>query len=79
MYFLCLGLCETYSWGDNTNFTLGHSTQQRKIYPEAIDTFRKEKINVFEVCGVDVDNMRQALPFENSRPAGEKILTPLMV
>ena len=29
-----------YSWGDNTNFTLGHSIEQRRSYPERVEFFR---------------------------------------
>lgn len=28
-----------YSWGDNTNFTLGHSNEQRRTYPERVEFF----------------------------------------
>ncbi|CAC5394250.1 unnamed protein product [Mytilus coruscus] len=37
-----------YSWGDNTNFTLGHSTEQRRIYPERVELFKND-INVKDI------------------------------
>ncbi|XP_076077944.1 inhibitor of Bruton tyrosine kinase-like [Mytilus galloprovincialis] len=37
-----------YSWGDNTNFTLGHSTEQRRIYPERVEMFKND-INVKDI------------------------------
>ncbi|WAR08874.1 IBTK-like protein [Mya arenaria] len=32
---------EIFTWGDNSNFTLGHSTEQRRLTPEVVDVFRK--------------------------------------
>ncbi|KAK3098977.1 hypothetical protein FSP39_024899 [Pinctada imbricata] len=40
---------EVFSWGDNTNFTLGHSTELGKSFPEAVEAFRKSSISVRNV------------------------------
>ncbi|KAK7483280.1 hypothetical protein BaRGS_00025447 [Batillaria attramentaria] len=40
---------EVYSWGDNSNFTLGHANEQRRTMPEAVDTFRRVNISVTQI------------------------------
>ncbi|KAL4233187.1 hypothetical protein ACF0H5_007871 [Mactra antiquata] len=40
---------EVYTWGDNSNFTLGHKTEQGRNYPEVIDEFRKKHIAIQQV------------------------------
>lgn len=40
---------EVYSWGDNSNFTLGHAHEQRRTMPEAVDTFRRVNISVTQI------------------------------
>nr|KAG5696780.1 hypothetical protein BaRGS_012803 [Batillaria attramentaria] len=40
---------EVYSWGDNSNFTLGHANEQRRTMPEAVDTFRRVNISVTQL------------------------------
>lgn len=41
--------CEVFSWGDNSNFTLGHANEHRCQGPEQIDVFRKQNITLKEV------------------------------
>lgn len=40
---------EVYTWGDNSNFTLGHKTEQRRPAPEVVDVFRKQQIAMKQV------------------------------
>ncbi|XP_025096853.1 inhibitor of Bruton tyrosine kinase-like isoform X2 [Pomacea canaliculata] len=40
---------EVYSWGDNTNLTLGHASEQRRSFPEVVDTFRRGNISVKQI------------------------------
>ncbi|KAL8560153.1 hypothetical protein ACOMHN_021648 [Nucella lapillus] len=37
---------EVYSWGDNTNLTLGHGSEQHRSAPEVVDTFRRLSVSV---------------------------------
>jgi len=49
-FFYCISdTSETYTWGDNSNFTLGHASEQRRSNPEALEVFRKLKISVKDV------------------------------
>lgn len=47
-WYIVVDANSVYSWGDNTNFTLGHSTEQRRIYPERVEMFKND-INVKDV------------------------------
>ena len=49
---------EVYTWGDNSNFTLGHTSEHRRAGPEVVDEFRKLGVNLKQVC-----NKRKALVF----------------
>ncbi|XP_043930033.1 inhibitor of Bruton tyrosine kinase [Protopterus annectens] len=40
---------EIYTWGDNTNFTLGHGSSQTKHHPELVDYFGRTGIYVKQV------------------------------
>ncbi|GCC27162.1 hypothetical protein chiPu_0005584 [Chiloscyllium punctatum] len=40
---------EVYTWGNNTNFTLGHGSQQSKHHPELVDYFSRSGIYIKEV------------------------------
>ncbi|KAK3580483.1 hypothetical protein CHS0354_001084 [Potamilus streckersoni] len=40
---------EIFTWGDNSNFTLGHSTENRRCGPEPVDEFRKLSISIRQV------------------------------
>lgn len=40
---------EVYSWGDNSNLTLGHASEQRRTVPEAVDTFRRLGVSVKQI------------------------------
>ncbi|XP_041043865.1 inhibitor of Bruton tyrosine kinase isoform X5 [Carcharodon carcharias] len=40
---------EVYTWGNNTNFTLGHGSQQSKHHPELVDFFSRSGIYIKEV------------------------------
>ncbi|KAL3883749.1 hypothetical protein ACJMK2_029983 [Sinanodonta woodiana] len=40
---------EIFTWGDNSNFTLGHSTENRRCGPEPVDEFRKLGISIRQV------------------------------
>lgn len=40
---------ETFTWGDNSNITLGHSSENRRSYPEAVEVFRKQNITIKNV------------------------------
>ncbi|XP_041107151.1 inhibitor of Bruton tyrosine kinase isoform X2 [Polyodon spathula] len=40
---------EVYTWGNNTNFTLGHGNQQSKHHPELVDLFPRIGIYIKQV------------------------------
>lgn len=40
---------EVYTWGNNTNFTLGHGNQQSKHHPELVDLFPRTGIYIKQV------------------------------
>ncbi|XP_033741198.1 inhibitor of Bruton tyrosine kinase-like [Pecten maximus] len=40
---------ETFTWGDNSNITLGHSSENRRSYPEVVEVFRKQNITIKNV------------------------------
>ena len=40
------GLSEVFTWGTNSNFTLGHENLQRKKIPETVEFFRKQSVNI---------------------------------
>lgn len=39
----------TFTWGDNSNITLGHSSENRRAYPETVEIFRKKNITIRDV------------------------------
>lgn len=40
---------DVYTWGDNTNFTLGHGSQNSKNHPELVDLFSRNGIYIKQV------------------------------
>ncbi|XP_037375902.1 inhibitor of Bruton tyrosine kinase isoform X2 [Talpa occidentalis] len=40
---------DVYTWGDNTNFTLGHGTQNSKHHPELVDLFSRSGVYIKQV------------------------------
>lgn len=40
---------EVYTWGDNSNFTLGHTSEHRRSGPEVVDEFRKLGVNLKQI------------------------------
>lgn len=40
---------EPYTWGDNTNFTLGHSSSHTKHHPELVDFFGRTGVYITQV------------------------------
>ncbi|XP_042638178.1 inhibitor of Bruton tyrosine kinase [Orycteropus afer afer] len=40
---------DVYTWGDNTNFTLGHGSQNSKHHPELVDLFSRNGIYIKQV------------------------------
>ncbi|XP_006873336.1 PREDICTED: inhibitor of Bruton tyrosine kinase isoform X3 [Chrysochloris asiatica] len=40
---------EVYTWGDNTNFTLGHGSQNSKHHPELVDLFSRSGVYIKQV------------------------------
>nr|XP_004660449.2 inhibitor of Bruton tyrosine kinase isoform X1 [Jaculus jaculus] len=40
---------EVYTWGDNTNFTLGHGSQNSKHHPELVDLFSRGGVYIKQV------------------------------
>ncbi|XP_036999672.2 inhibitor of Bruton tyrosine kinase [Artibeus jamaicensis] len=40
---------DVYTWGDNTNFTLGHGSQNSKYHPELVDLFSRSGICIKQV------------------------------
>ncbi|KAK2162357.1 hypothetical protein LSH36_100g11000 [Paralvinella palmiformis] len=47
--FVQSGLNEVFTWGDNSNFTLGHGNEQHRRYPEAVEVFRKQGISIKQI------------------------------
>ena len=43
------GLQEVYTWGENSNFTLGHETGTRRKHPEMVDAFGKRGESIKQV------------------------------
>ncbi|XP_074647622.1 inhibitor of Bruton tyrosine kinase-like [Tubulanus polymorphus] len=43
------GFNDTFSWGDNTNITLGHSNEMCRSHPEAIETFKRHRVSIIQV------------------------------
>ncbi|ELW70102.1 Inhibitor of Bruton tyrosine kinase [Tupaia chinensis] len=37
---------DVYTWGDNTNFTLGHGSQNSKYHPELVDLFSRSGVYI---------------------------------
>ncbi|KAJ8026856.1 Inhibitor of Bruton tyrosine kinase [Holothuria leucospilota] len=42
--------CNIYTWGTNSNFTLGHSNQQSRSTPDVVDEFLRKKFTIRQVC-----------------------------
>lgn len=42
--------CDVYTWGSNSNFTLGHSNQQSRLSPDVVDEFLRVKVHIKQVC-----------------------------
>ncbi|XP_036271154.1 inhibitor of Bruton tyrosine kinase isoform X2 [Pipistrellus kuhlii] len=40
---------DVYTWGDNTNFTLGHGSQNSKNHPELVDLFSRSGVYIKQV------------------------------
>ncbi|XP_058422695.1 inhibitor of Bruton tyrosine kinase isoform X4 [Diceros bicornis minor] len=40
---------DVYTWGDNTNFTLGHGSQNSKHHPELVDLFSRSGVYIKQV------------------------------
>ncbi|XP_006143411.1 LOW QUALITY PROTEIN: inhibitor of Bruton tyrosine kinase [Tupaia chinensis] len=40
---------DVYTWGDNTNFTLGHGSQNSKYHPELVDLFSRSGVYIKQV------------------------------
>ncbi|XP_045150254.1 inhibitor of Bruton tyrosine kinase [Echinops telfairi] len=40
---------DVYTWGDNTNFTLGHGSQNSKHHPELVDMFPRSGVYIKQV------------------------------
>ncbi|XP_077018441.1 inhibitor of Bruton tyrosine kinase isoform X2 [Tamandua tetradactyla] len=40
---------DVYTWGDNTNFTLGHGSQNSKHHPEMVDLFSRSGVYIKQV------------------------------
>ncbi|PIK52930.1 putative inhibitor of Bruton tyrosine kinase [Apostichopus japonicus] len=42
--------CDVYTWGSNSNFTLGHSNQQSRLSPDVVDEFLRVKVHIKQVA-----------------------------
>lgn len=40
---------EVYTWGNNSNFTLGHGNQQCRQHPELVDVFARSQNYIKQV------------------------------
>lgn len=41
---------EVYTWGNNTNFSLGHGNQESRHHPELVDVFARTGVYIKQVC-----------------------------
>ncbi|XP_077287148.1 inhibitor of Bruton tyrosine kinase [Arctopsyche grandis] len=42
--------CEVYTWGANSNYTLGTSSQHHRNFPELLSIFAKQGVHIKQVC-----------------------------
>lgn len=40
---------EVYTWGNNTNFSLGHGNQESRQHPELVDVFARTGVYIKQV------------------------------
>ena len=40
---------EVYTWGNNTNFSLGHGNQESRQHPEIVDVFARSGVYIKQV------------------------------
>lgn len=47
--FFTLDPTEVYTWGNNTNFSLGHGNQESRQHPELVDVFARTGVYIKQV------------------------------
>lgn len=47
--FLVTDPTEVYTWGNNTNFSLGHGNQESRQHPELVDVFARTGVYIKQV------------------------------
>ena len=47
--FLITDPTEVYTWGNNTNFSLGHGNQESRQHPELVDVFARTGVYIKQV------------------------------
>lgn len=48
-FFLITDPTEVYTWGNNTNFSLGHGNQESRQHPELVDVFARTGVYIKQV------------------------------
>ena len=43
------GASDVYTWGDNSNYTLGQENEQKRRNPECVELFRKKQLSIEQV------------------------------
>lgn len=49
VFFLITDPTEVYTWGNNTNFSLGHGNQESRQHPELVDVFARTGVYIKQV------------------------------
>lgn len=49
VFLLITDPTEVYTWGNNTNFSLGHGNQESRQHPELVDVFARTGVYIKQV------------------------------
>lgn len=49
VFFFISDPTEVYTWGNNTNFSLGHGNQESRQHPELVDVFARTGVYIKQV------------------------------
>ena len=54
MIFDLTGVNDVYTWGDNSNYTLGQENEQKRKTAECVELFRRKQLSIKQVWSVYV-------------------------
>lgn len=63
-----IGVYDVYTWGDNSNYTLGHGRESRVADPKAVDFFRRNQTNMSMVRNSKIKGFGQRAGLVESLP-----------